>query len=94
MSFEDTIRQIIREENEKHLGDIKHLLESHGYQEAPRVLKVKEAAAIIGFGVTKTYEMIQRAEHTGFPFIRDGYKNRIPYTALINWIDQQAKQVI
>lgn len=94
MSFEDTIRQIIQEENKKHLSDIKQLLESHNYQEAPRTLSVREASALLGFGVTKTYEMIQRAEHTGFPFIRDGHKNRIPYTALINWMDQQAKQVI
>lgn len=94
MSFEESIRQIIREENEKHLVDIKQLLESHGYHEAPRTMSVKEAAAILGFGITKTYEMIQRAEYTGFPFIRDGHKIRVPHTALMNWLEQSSKHAI
>lgn len=94
MTFEDTIRQIIREENEKHLQDIKVLLESHGYKEAPRFLKVKEAAEILRIGITATYELCRQSEHNGFPAIREGSKIRIPYTALMNWIDQQTKQAI
>ncbi|HEY4554802.1 MAG TPA: helix-turn-helix domain-containing protein [Bacillaceae bacterium] len=94
MSFEDTIRQIIREENEKHLNDIKNLLDRYGTQDAPKTLSVKEAAGILGFGITKTYEMIQQAEHTGFPHIRDGNRIRIPYQALINWMNQKAIQAI
>lgn len=94
MSMEQSIRQIMREENEKHLQDIKTLLESHGYQEAPKTLSVKEAASIIGFGITKTYEMIHRGDETGFPFIRDGGRIIIPYTSLMNWIDQQTNQAI
>jgi len=94
MSFEDTFRQIIREENKQLLNDIKGLLESHGYQEAPRTLSVKEAASILGFGMTKTYDMIHRGDETGFPFIRDGGRIIIPYNALMNWIDQQTNQAI
>ncbi|MGJ9460323.1 helix-turn-helix domain-containing protein [Oceanobacillus sp. CF4.6] len=94
MSFEETIRQIIREENEKHLEDIKCLLNSNGHQEIPKMLTVEQAAKILDFGLNKTYELIHQAEHTRFPFIRDGRKIRIPYSALMNWIDQQAKQAI
>lgn len=94
MSMEESIRQIIQEENKQHLEDIKRLLESHGYQEAPRTLSVKEAASILGFGITKTYEMIQRGDETGFPFIRDGGRIIIPYNALMKWIDQQTNQAI
>ncbi|GAA0415372.1 helix-turn-helix domain-containing protein [Virgibacillus salarius] len=94
MSFEDTIRQIVREENEKHLANIKELLDSYTHEDTPKTLSVKEAAKILGFGVTKTYEMIKQAEHTGFPYLKDGCKVRIPYQALINWMNQRAKQVI
>ncbi|SEP57734.1 DNA binding domain-containing protein, excisionase family [Virgibacillus subterraneus] len=94
MTFEESIRQIIREEIEKHLDDIKHLLESHGYNEVPRFLKVPEAAEILRIGKTATYELCQQAEVNGFPCIRDGNKIRIPYTALMNWIDQQSKHAM
>lgn len=94
MTFEDTIRQIIREENEKHLQDIKTLLESHGYQQAPRLLTVQEAAKILRMGTTSTYELCRQSEYNGFPAIREGKKILIPYSALMNWIEQQAKQAI
>lgn len=94
MSFEETIRQIIREENEKHLEDIERLLNSHGYKEAPRFLKVPEAAEILRIGRTATYELCRQSEHNGFPAIKEGQKIRIPYNALMNWIDQQTNQAI
>lgn len=96
MSMEETIRQIIREENEKHLHDIKCLLESHGYKEAPRMLTVKEAARILRKGITATYELCRQSEFNGFPAIQEdeGSPIRIPYTALMNWIEQQTKQVV
>ncbi|MDQ0176040.1 helix-turn-helix domain-containing protein [Bacillus chungangensis] len=94
MSFEDVIRQIVREENEKHLQDVKKLLESHGYKETPRFLKVPEAAKILRIGRTATYELCQQSEVNGFPCIRDGNKIRIPYTALMNWIDHQTEKVV
>ncbi|MCF3942168.1 helix-turn-helix domain-containing protein [Oceanobacillus alkalisoli] len=94
MSMEESIRQIIREENERHLQDIEKLLESHGYRKTPRFLKVPEAAEILRIGKTATYELCQQSEHNGFPCVRDGHKIRIPYNALMNWIDQQTNQAI
>ncbi|MFA1821211.1 helix-turn-helix domain-containing protein [Virgibacillus oceani] len=93
MSFEDVVRQIIREENEKHLQEIKTLLDSHA-GDTPKTLSVKESAEILGFGINKTYEMINQSEQTGFPHIRDGNRIRVPYQALINWMNQTAKQAI
>lgn len=89
MSIEESIRQIIREENEKHLQDIRLLLESHGYKKAPRFLTVPEAAEILRIGRTAAYELCRQSDHNGFPCIREGKKIRIPYQALMNWIDQQ-----
>mgnify|MGYP001163261047 FL=1 len=94
MSMEEAIRRIIREENERHLQDIKKLLETHGYKEVPRFLTVPEAAEILRIGRTAAYELCQQSEHNGFPCIRDGHKIRIPYNALMNWIDQQTNQAI
>ncbi|MBP1971635.1 excisionase family DNA binding protein [Virgibacillus natechei] len=94
MSFEDAIRQIIKEENEKHLKDIERLLESHGYNEIPRFLKVPEAAEILRIGRTATYELCQQSEVNGFPCIKEGNKIRIPYNALMNWIEQQTSKAI
>lgn len=92
MTMEENFRQIIQEENQKHLKDIKRLLESHGYHEAPRFLKVPEAAEILRIGITATYELCHQSEINGFPSVRQGKHIRIPYTALMNWIDQQAQQ--
>lgn len=89
MTLEDTIRQIVKEENNEHLKDIEKLLESHGYHETPRFLKVPEAATILRIGKTATYELCQQSNENGFPCIRDGNKIRIPYSALMNWIEQQ-----
>lgn len=94
MSMEEMIRQIVREENEKHLQDIKRLLESYSLNDEPKTLSVKEAAEILGFGINKTYEMIHQAERTGFPHIRDGNKIRIPYQAFIAWMNERARQAI
>lgn len=96
MSMEEAIRRIVREENEKHLEDIKCLLESHGYKEVPKFLSVREAAKIMRMGRTSTYELVKQKEHNGFPAFREseGAPIKIPYTALMNWIDQQVKQVI
>ena len=95
MTMEEVIRRIVREENERHLEEIKSLLDSYiGDDEVPKTISVKEAAKILGFGVNKTYEMIHQAEHTGFPHIRDGNRIRIPYQAFIAWMNERAKQVI
>lgn len=92
--MEESIRKIIREENEKHLKDIQNLLESNGYKETPRFLKVPEVAEILRIGRTTAYELCRQSEHNGFPVIKDGQKIRIPYNALMNWIDQQTNLAI
>lgn len=94
MSMEETIRRIVREENEKHLGDIEYLLSSHGYNEVPRMLKVPEAAKILRIGITATYELCQQSEVNGFPCFKEGRRIRIPYHSLIEWIDENSKQVV
>lgn len=94
MSIEDTIRKIIREENERHLQDIEKLLHSHGYKEAPRFLTVPEAAEMLRIGRSSTYELCRQSEYNGFPAIKEGKKIRIPYNALINWIDNRIKSGI
>lgn len=96
MSMEESIRRIIREENEKHLRDIECLLESHGYKEAPKMLTVKEASKILRKGITATYELCRQKEFNGFPAFQEaeGGPIRIPYNALMNWIDQQTKHVV
>lgn len=94
MSIEESIRQVIREENEKHLNDIKCLLADHGYNSTPRFLTVEEAAKILRCGITKTYEMCRQAETTNFPAKRVGGRYKISYTALTNWIDQQDQQAM
>lgn len=94
MTMEEVIRRIVREENEKHLKEVKYLLESYLNDEVPKTLSVREAAEILGFGVNKTYELVHRAEDTGFPHIRDGKRIRIPYQAFIAWMNERAKQVI
>jgi len=96
MSMEEAIRRIVREENEKHFGEIKSLLGSliHKEDEIPRMLKVPEAAKVLRIGLTATYELCQQAEHNGFPCFKEGNRIRIPYHALIDWIDEQVKQVV
>ncbi|GEN87206.1 helix-turn-helix domain-containing protein [Oceanobacillus sojae] len=90
MSMEESIRQIIREENEKHLQDIEKMLQSHGYKAQPKFLTVEETAEILRIGRTATYELCRQSEHNGLPVVKDGYKIRIPYNGLMTWIDQQA----
>ena len=93
MTMEEVIRRIVREENERHLEEIKSLLDSYIGDEVPKTLSVKEAAEILGFGINKTYELIHRAEETKFPHIRDGKRIRIPYQALINWMNERARAI-
>ena len=94
MSMEESIRRIVQEENEKHLKDIEKLLLSHGYKNTPKFLTVPETAEILRIGRSAAYELCQQSEHNGFPCVREGHKIRIPYHALMNWIDQQTNQAI
>ncbi|MCT1577980.1 helix-turn-helix domain-containing protein [Oceanobacillus kimchii] len=92
MSMEEALEKILDKRDEKLLIEIEKLLNSHGYKEAPRFLKVPEAAEILRIGKTATYELCRQSEHNGFPAIKEGQKIRIPYNALMNWIDQQSRQ--
>lgn len=89
MFIEESIRQIIREENEKLLEDIEKLLHSHGYKTTPRFLTVTETAEILRIGRTATYELCRQSKHNNFPALKEGYKIRIPYNRLMEWIDKQ-----
>ena len=91
--MEESIRKIIQEENEKHLKDIEQMLIDYGYKETPKFLKVREAAEILRIGINATYELCNQAEYNGFPAIREGSKIRIPYNALMNWIEQRSKHL-
>jgi predicted DNA-binding transcriptional regulator AlpA len=91
--MEETIRQIVREENEKHLEDIKCLLKQ-GHNEKPRFLTVSEAAKTVGLGKTAIYELCRQSSYNGFPCIKETNKLLIPYTSLIEWMEQRANQAI
>lgn len=63
-------------------GDV----EREAGQRAPLLLKVPEAARLLGVSRTRVYELMQRGE---LPVIRLGRSVRIPYAALQGWIDEQ-----
>ena len=52
----------------------------------PALLKVKEVARIIGFGRSKTYQMIRAGE---LPSIAIDGNIRVPRKALEHWLDQK-----
>ncbi len=90
MNFEETIRQIVREEVRAAVSDaVKNLsipMQQEGHKGG---LSVKEAAEILGFGVNKVYELTRRP---GFPAIRDGWKIIIPAHGLYRWMDEESKK--
>ncbi|WDF05518.1 helix-turn-helix domain-containing protein [Shouchella hunanensis] len=69
MSFEETIRQIVREENEEFLQKIKDELNYSAHDSMPDVLTVQEAAEYLRMGKSKMYELSQ---HHDFPSWREG----------------------
>ncbi|MFS0784924.1 helix-turn-helix domain-containing protein [Shouchella sp. 1P09AA] len=69
MSFEETIRQIVREENEEFLQKVKDALNYSQSDSMPDVLTVKEAAEYLRMGKSKMYELSQ---HYDFPSWREG----------------------
>ncbi|WP_018130976.1 helix-turn-helix domain-containing protein [Effusibacillus pohliae] len=88
MSFEETIRQIIREEIRaafKELSVTNH--DTRDYSQYPASLKVEDVAEIMRIGLNSAYELTRRP---GFPAIRDGWKIRIPRDAFFRWYEQEA----
>jgi len=87
MNIEETIRQIVREENQIFLQEIKDLISTTKITNSPTILTVDQAAKILKMGKTSVYELTQRVD---FPAIRDGRKVRIPYEGLMNWIQKNS----
>ncbi|MGO4888024.1 helix-turn-helix domain-containing protein [Anaerobacillus sp. MEB173] len=86
MTFEETIRQIIREELSTIMSDVKLHFKNDHHNDYPPLLKVEEAAKILQISKTRIYEL---AHHPGFPVIREGRKIRIPTNGLFSWIESQ-----
>lgn len=61
--------------------------------ELPRFLTVEQAAKLLQLGRSKTYELTVEWERTGgksgIPFVWLGNQKRIPYDALMRWVDAQ-----
>ena len=55
------------------------------YEELPLMLSAKEASAVLGISLAKTYEL---TKSRGFPVIKVGKRVLIPRDKLIDWIDQ------
>lgn len=51
----------------------------------PLLLRVEEAAHLLGLGRSKVYAMIAQAE---IPFVQLGTVRRIPRAALLRWIEE------
>lgn len=50
----------------------------------PLLLRIDEAARLLGLGRSTVYEMLYKAE---LPYVKYGSARRIPYAALQAWID-------
>jgi excisionase family DNA binding protein len=88
VSIEETIREIVHDEVRKAVAEVMREMPipiQHG--QANGGLSVKEAARILGVGVSKVYELTRRP---GFPAIRDGWKIIIPAHGLYRWMEEEA----
>jgi excisionase family DNA binding protein len=54
------------------------------------LLKIPEAAEVVGLGQSKVYELIRRGE---FPVIHIGRAARVPAEELRRWVDELAAEV-
>jgi excisionase family DNA binding protein len=54
------------------------------------LLKVPEAAAVVGLGQSKFYELIRRGE---IPAVRIGRATRVPVEGLRSWVEAQTEGV-
>ena len=58
-----------------------------------RFLKVTQVAELLQLGRSKAYELTVEWERTGgrsgIPFVWFGDQKRIPYDALMRWVDEQ-----
>lgn len=86
MSFEETLRQIVREEI---LAAVEKLQTQQQVADPdlPPVLTVEQAAKAMQIGVNKMYDLTRRK---GFPAVRDGWKIRISRDGMFRWFEQEA----
>lgn len=59
-----------------------------------KLLTVKQAAALLGIGTSRMYEMLRRTDHLRIPHIRIGTGYRIPPKALQDWIAGGGKEAL
>jgi len=59
--------------------------------DVPRFLTVEQASKLLQLGRSKTYELTVEWERTkgrsGIPFVWFGNQKRIPFDALMRWVD-------
>jgi len=55
----------------------------------PLLLTVAQTAKVLNLGRTKIYELMKRGE---LPAVHVGKAVRFPYTALQQWVEQQASK--
>lgn len=59
----------------------------------PTFLTVEQAAKVLQLGRSKTYELTVEWERSGgrsgIPFVWFGNQKRVPFDALMRWVDQQ-----
>lgn len=89
MTFEDTLKKVLREVIREELPNIVAALkeEMHIDSNHPEVLKPKEAAKIMKIGLNAVYDLCRNPD---FPCIKEGRKILIPYRSLIRWMEQQS----
>ena len=86
MGFEDTLRQIVREEISAALSNLSL---PNNQNKSPEYLKVKEAAKFLHKSQTKVYEYLRKP---GFPAIKIDGTYLIPKDALIQWMNEQKEK--
>jgi hypothetical protein len=63
--------------------------------EPRRFLKVTQVAELLQLGRSKAYELTVEWERTGgrsgIPFVWFGDQKRVPYDALMRWVDDQLR---
>lgn len=63
--------------------------EAGSQDDSPLLLKVKDAAKMLGLSRTKVYEMIASGE---LPVVRIGTAVRVPRQRLLEWIEENTRK--
>lgn len=93
-SFENMMRQIVREEIQQAFNDLRNELSTSASNDYPHVLSVKEAAKILNIGTTRMYEL---THIPSFPAIRTSNNPKahikIPREPFLKWINDNANLI-